>query len=111
MSKASIILCAIVSVVVSGCGGSASTTKRDDLAYLYGKDASVFRLSARVYHESAARSVIYFKLNTADLLYKSDGGGEPYVASVRISIPRRNGWCHTKSAPAHMAWTPGSPPT
>ena len=85
MSKASIILCAIVSVVVSGCGGSASTTKRDDLAYLYGKDASVFRLSARVYHESAARSVIYFKLNTADLLYKSDGGGEPYVASVRIS--------------------------
>lgn len=85
MRNAWVICSTVLGLLVSGCGGSASTTKRDDLAYLYGKDASIFRLSARVHHESETRSVIYFKLNTEDLLYKSNGGGEPYVATVRIT--------------------------
>lgn len=67
------------------CGGSAPSVQRDNLAYLYGKGPSTLRVQARVYHEGPERSLIHYKLNTTDLLYKSDGGGGPYKAQVRIT--------------------------
>ncbi len=68
-----------------GCGSSAPAVQRDNLAYLYGKGPNNLRVQARVYHESAERSLIHYKLNTADLLYKGDGGGGPFKAQVRVT--------------------------
>lgn len=53
----------------------------DNFAYIYGKGAAAIRLQARVYHASESRSVIWFKLRTRDLLYRSDAGG-PFRARV-----------------------------
>lgn len=66
------------------CGSYAPAVVSDNFAYLYGKGAAAMRLQARVYHASDQRSVIYFKLHTADLLYKSPGGGGPFHAQVLI---------------------------
>lgn len=68
-----------------GCGSSAPSVHRDNLAYLYGKGPSNLRVQARVYHESADHSLIHYKLHTADLLYKADGAGGPFKAQVRVT--------------------------
>ncbi|MCB9163444.1 MAG: GWxTD domain-containing protein [Flavobacteriales bacterium] len=66
------------------CSSTAPLSRRDNLAYLYGKGSTQMPLQARVHHIGEERSRIYFKLNTADLLYKSDGTGGPFHARVRV---------------------------
>ncbi len=56
-------------------------TKRDNFAYLYGKGGRQMALEARVHHTTPERSRVYYKLNTKDLLYKSDGTGGPFHAT------------------------------
>jgi GWxTD domain-containing protein len=74
-----------IAFLLGACGSSSPSVQRDNLAYLYGKGPTNLRLYARVYHESADRTIIQYKLSTTDLLYKSDGVGGPYKAQVRIS--------------------------
>ena len=74
-----------IAVLLGACGSSSPSVQRDNLAYLYGKGPTNLRLYARVYHESADRTIIQYKLSTSDLLYKSDGQGGPYRSSVRIT--------------------------
>lgn len=68
----------------SGCVSYVPVAGGDNFAYLYGKGAAAVRLQARVYHSSDTRSVIWFKLRTQDLLYKSGGGGGPFRAKVLL---------------------------
>lgn len=73
------------------CGGSVPGTK-ENFAHLYGKESNLLRLQLRVYHTGNDRSVLYFKLRTKDLLYKSPGGGQPYVARVHVRYEAFNDW-------------------
>lgn len=68
-----------------GCSTYVPVANNDNFAYLYGKGAAAVRLDARVYQSTPDQSVIYFKLRTADLLYKGSGGGGPYHARINIS--------------------------
>lgn len=68
-----------------GCGGYVPVAAGDNFAYLYGKGAAAIRLEARIYQPDPGNAVIYFKLRTADLLYKGSGGGGPYHARVVMS--------------------------
>jgi|694.fasta_scaffold05732_9 GWxTD domain-containing protein len=77
---------AAVVAIMAGCSSSApSAAPRENLSYLYGRDAALLRLSARIYHASPVRSQIYFKLHTRDLLYKGDGSGGPFGADVKVT--------------------------
>ncbi|MFN6115594.1 MAG: GWxTD domain-containing protein [Flavobacteriales bacterium] len=78
-------------VLLAACGSSTSVT-RDNVAYMYGKGADQLRLEARIYHHAPERSTLYYKLPTRDLLYKSDGGGGPYKASLRITYEAFPEW-------------------
>lgn len=80
-----LLLLLVISSLLAACSSSAPSVQRDNLAYLYGKGPANLRLYARVYHESADRTSVNFKLSTADLLYKSDGVGGAYKAKVRIT--------------------------
>lgn len=71
-------------MLLAGCSASGPLSGGDNYAHLYGKRSSGLRLEARVYHPSAERSLIYFKLRTADLLYKSGGQGAPFRAQVLL---------------------------
>ncbi|MBL7982895.1 MAG: GWxTD domain-containing protein [Flavobacteriales bacterium] len=84
------ILAALL-VLLSACGSSTSVT-RDNVAYMYGKGADQLRLEARIYHHAPERSTLYYKLPTRDLLYKSDGGGGPYKAVLRITYEAFPEW-------------------
>ncbi|MBK7101961.1 MAG: GWxTD domain-containing protein [Flavobacteriales bacterium] len=75
----------VAMTLINGCGPSAALTKRDNFSYLYGKGGGQMVLQARVHHTTPERSRVYFKLNTKDLLYKSDGTGGPFHATLRIS--------------------------
>lgn len=75
----------IAAYVLAGCSSSAPLSKRDNFSYLYGKGSAQMPLQARVHHIGNDRSRVYYKLNTSDLLYKSDGTGGPFHAVVRIS--------------------------
>ena len=74
----------IAAALLVACSSSAPMSRRDNLAYIYGKGSAQMPLQARVHHIGDERSRIYFKLNTADLLYKSDGTGGLFHAKVRI---------------------------
>ncbi len=69
----------------AGCGGYVPVAAGDNFAYLYGKGAAAIRLNARIYQSGADHAVIYYKLRTADLLYKGSGGGGPYHARILMS--------------------------
>ena len=45
-----------------------------------------------MYHTDAEHATIYFKLNTADLLYKGDGSGGTFKARVRVSYATYADW-------------------
>ena len=81
----SLYLLVLTGLLLAGCGSAVPVNKRDNLAYLYGKGGSQMMLQARVHHISPDRSRVYYKLNTRDILYKSDGTGGPFHASMRIS--------------------------
>lgn len=72
-------------LLLPACRTQKRAVARDNFNWLYGADASTLQLDARVYHASDERSVVYFKLRTSDLLYKSDGQGGPYRSNVRIT--------------------------
>ncbi|HQW39974.1 MAG: GWxTD domain-containing protein [Flavobacteriales bacterium] len=78
-------LLVLLALFVAGCGSAVPVNNRDNLAYLYGKGGSQMLLQARVHHISPERSRVYYKLNTREILYKSNGTGGPFHASVRIS--------------------------
>ena len=78
--------------LLAGCGSSSPTLRRDNLVNMYGKGSTQLRLEARVHHADASTSTIYFKLHTRDLLYKSDGGGGPYQANVRVTYGTFADW-------------------
>lgn len=68
-----------------GCATTAPLASKDNFSYLYGKSSAQLPLQARVHHIGPDLSRVYYSLNTTDLLYKSDGTGGPFHASVRIS--------------------------
>lgn len=76
-------LCASAAMLLA-CGGTAPMMQRNNLAQLYDRGAGAIRLNARIYHEGPERSVVHYKINTSDLLYKSDGQG-PFKANARLS--------------------------
>lgn len=77
-----LLLLAGIAMAAWGCGSQAPVAVGDNFAYLYGRGAAAIRLQARVYQPGEERALIYFKLRTADLLYKGAGGGGPYHARV-----------------------------
>lgn len=88
-----LLLMLVTIVVWQGCASSTATTvRRDNLAHLYGRNASQLRLHARVYHATPSQGTLYFKLHTGDLLYKSDGDGGPFRAAVRVSYEAFADW-------------------
>ena len=76
-------LMAVCMLLLSTCTTYVPVAGGDNFAYIYGKGAAAIRLQARVYHASENRSVIWYKLRTRDLLYRSEGGG-PFRARVII---------------------------
>ncbi|MBL8001374.1 MAG: GWxTD domain-containing protein [Flavobacteriales bacterium] len=76
----------VAAAVLQGCGSSTATTKGADTGSSGTQDRSTgeLRFEARLHHATADRTVIYFKLHTADLLYKSQGGGGPFRSNVTI---------------------------
>lgn len=74
----------LLAIILAGCGSSAPVMVSDNFAYLYGKGAAAMRMEARVYRPDSEHATIYFKLNTADLLYKGTGGGGPYQTRVLL---------------------------
>lgn len=71
-------------LLLGGCAGYVPLASNDNFAYLYGRGAANIRLEARIYRTSADHAVIFYKLRTADLLYKGTGGGGPYAARVMM---------------------------
>lgn len=84
----------VVVALLSACASSTpvANARRDNLAHLYGKNAAQLKLQARVYHADIDQSTVYFKLRTKDLLYKSDGGGGPFKAVVRVKYEAYTDW-------------------
>lgn len=76
---------AICLALFQGCSTYVPVAAGDNFAFLYGKGAAAIRLEARVYQSSATQAMIYFRLRTADLLYKGTGGGNPFHARVVMS--------------------------
>jgi len=74
----------VVAALLVACTSPAPLSQKDNLAYIYGKGGAQMPVQARIHHISSDRSRIYYQLNTADLLYKSDGAGGAFHASVRI---------------------------
>ncbi len=85
-----IVPAVLAAASLSGCGGYVPVAAGDNFAFLYGKGAAAIRLEARVYQQAANEAVIYYKLRTADLLYKGDGGGGPYQARLVMSYQAYN---------------------
>ncbi len=82
----------VILLVAAGCAGTATTSKRDNFAYIYGKGGGSIDLQARVHNTSADHSAIYYKLRTRDLLYKSDGTGGPFRSVVKITYESYSDW-------------------
>ena len=85
MTRSSSVLAPLAIALLAACTSSAPLAKRDNFSYLYGKGSAQLGLNARVHHTSPEHSRVYYKLQTKDLLYKSDGTGGPFHAVVRIS--------------------------
>ena len=80
-----LLLTVLLIAGITSCGSYVPVAAGDNFAYLYGKGSAAIRLQARVYQPDADHAVIYFKLRTADLLYKGTGDGGPYHARVVMS--------------------------
>lgn len=79
-------------IALMGCVSTASTSKRNNFAHIYGKGGGTLDLQARVHNTSPEHSIIYYKLNTRDLLYKSDGTGGPFRSAVKITYESYPDW-------------------
>lgn len=71
-------------LLLAACSSQAPMAAGDNFAYLYGRGAATLRLEARVYRPAEGQALVYYKLRTADLLYKGTGGGGPYHARVAV---------------------------
>ncbi|MEO8589023.1 MAG: GWxTD domain-containing protein [Flavobacteriales bacterium] len=94
MRTSSIVAFALVvmAAVPMGCGTAAPSLKRDNMVGLYGKGSVQLRLQARVHHTGPEHTTVYYKLNTRDLLYKSDGSGGPFRCAVRLAYESYADW-------------------
>ncbi len=90
--SAAILLVAMLSACGSRAPQQRTPSANNNLAYLYGQEAAALEFNARIYHGPDQASVIHFMLRTHDLLYKSDGGGAPYRAVVRITYEALSDW-------------------
>lgn len=81
-----------LAIIPMGCGSSNPGMARDNMVGLYGKGTVQMRLQARVHHVNPERTTVYYKLNTKDLLYKSDGSGGPFRCAVRIAYESYADW-------------------
>lgn len=70
--------------VLAACTGTQQAS-RSNYAAQYAYDADAPRVDARLHAHSTGQATILFRLRTQDLLYKSEVGGPPYNASVRIT--------------------------
>jgi GWxTD domain-containing protein len=70
-------------VTLFGCSSSQTITK-EDLSFLYERNAAKLRIPSRVYHVDSTRSELHFKLFTEDLLYRRGGDGDPFGSLVRM---------------------------
>ncbi|HRH38683.1 MAG TPA: hypothetical protein PK760_10075, partial [Flavobacteriales bacterium] len=86
------IIAASVISLLAACGSAPQALKHDNQVGLYGKGTSTLRLGARVYHNTTSHSIIYYKLSSRDLLYKSDGNGTPFKAFARITYESYADW-------------------
>jgi GWxTD domain-containing protein len=82
--KRSALLFPLLMLLMHGCVSYVPVAGGDNFAYLYGKGAAAVRVDARAYNPTPDRTVIYFKLHTRDLLYKSAGGGGLFHARVLL---------------------------
>jgi len=111
-TRAAIGTLATLALLAAGCGSSMSGTKRDNVAYLYGRTGASVQLRARVHHASLDRSTLHYKIATRDLLYKSDGAGGPFQAVVRVgyeAYPEWNSRTLLDSASTVVVDTSGEP--
>lgn len=81
-----------LATIPMGCGSAGPSMTRDNMVGLYGKGGVQMRLQARVHHVNPERTTVYYKLNTKDLLYKSDGSGGPFRCAVRIAYESYADW-------------------
>lgn len=91
MRGASRLIIALV-LLAAACRGTSPLLQRENLVQVYGRGPNSLRLDARVHHLDEERSILYFKLNTADLLYKGEGGGSPFKARARITYGSFPSW-------------------
>jgi GWxTD domain-containing protein len=75
---------------LAACGTTQEVQRTATSTPVYGRGTSGPRVDVRAYHLDTARSVLYFKLRTQDLLYRSAGGGAPFRSRVRITYERRS---------------------
>lgn len=74
-------------VLLAACGSRPPAGGRggNNLAYLYGQESAALELRARIHHSAEDASTLHYRIRTRDLLYKSEGGGAPFRAQVRIT--------------------------
>jgi GWxTD domain-containing protein len=77
-------IAAVGLVALAACTTYVPVAGGDNLAYLYGKGAAAVRLDARVHRTDSTHATLYFKLRTADLLYKNAGDGGRFQARATI---------------------------
>ena len=82
----------LLTLILLGCATSTPTSRKNNFVSIYGKGGSLLQLQARVHNTAPDHSIIYYKLNTKDLLYKSDGSGGPFKAAVRITYESFTDW-------------------
>lgn len=71
-------------VALAACTTYVPVAGGDNLAYLYGKGAAAVRLDARVQRTDSTHAILWFKLRTADLLYKNTAGTGQFQARAII---------------------------
>lgn len=76
-------ICFACAFVLFSCG--TASLKVNNYSYLYKKDL-VLHPDFRVFHSSADTSVLYFKLNTANLLYTRTGKANDFSARVKVEV-------------------------
>lgn len=79
-------------LALAACRGPGVLQQRENLALTIAQGPNALRIEARVHHLDEEHSVLYFKLNTADLLYKGDGSGGPFKARVRVTYGTFPSW-------------------
>lgn len=67
-----------------GACNSVSTVTKEDLSFLYDRNATKLRLPARVHNLDTSKAQLHFRLHTNDLLYRRGGKGDPFATLVKV---------------------------